>query len=1549
MRLVLLGERETGKSSAGNFILGRDGFFQAGVVTEECVRRQAEVAMRLVTVLDTPGWEAGITGGTTERVKREIATSVALCPPGPHALLLTLRVDTLVVSGHVREHLELLSEGLWRHTILLFTHGDQLREGVTIQQHIQDGGRDLQWLLEKCRGRYHVVGSPDAGGRDKGCSAEVTELLQKVEKMAAMNRCEAFSGLVHEIRDLSQQKNEKFNQRMKDVEDKMFRQEAELKKMREREMKRIRWVFEWKKKVKSRGKTGLQREEEEEEEDDDKDRRIGERKTDYRELEERIRWLTEDKEREIQDLSVERERIHVALRQGMKERDNATFSLELKHREIEELKERIEEQQLKLLNLECASFERENERKRREESIEAMKQEWRGKAQKLEVDIELQRKEKEEWMEKVLSLKTELEESSRMELRLRGEMEAKLLEKDQQQEEHRQKTQAMVDHATLHERQMEIKVAEMKSQHKKEAENKEMELQMLTLKHREEMDRGGSEMRKVQEEIKAQHQQELEKMEAMKKQHNREKMKIQQEKQREMEELKRTMTDETEKRVQAKIREMRDLEQGYLVQMEREAVKSKDENERILIQFRKETTEKILEKEKELELVKQGHREEIERRLKEAEERRAETQREMEKAMEELKKEYEDKIRRVEKDSQRELKETSQQFEQETEKQLQDRQRMEKHVLELEERVVECEKAKEEMIENHKTAIWVHLKERETCLDELKREHVNELRDQTKEYEREKERTVKRLQEEAERMLKETEMELEELKHSLRGTKEMLQQTEDEKRDMEERQRDERHLRQVLEEKDQRIETLIQQLKDVNETLQRKEEEAENHQKKEAEEMMQQLQEGKEREIESLKQQAECREEKWRDEQRIKDNEINMEKEVVDQKTREIIEVRRLLAERDGEAREAETERARYMEKLKEMDLHIQQSHAEQLEMLAKVREREAEIQRLRREDGEKEKELALLKLRIEQTRLELNDVNHKMEKEMTSMIQEYEAELERKNRVVESVAGEKDRVVEKYENGRRMMEDLQEENEKMRREAVHLRLKLKEAEEELRRWIQECQQQLESQEADLKEKGAQIKRLKEGEDAQRAEIDMMKEEKGQVEQKIQEAKDELQKKLSEKEPDFTAKDQQIKEKVSKREKEVGEREKAMVRIEEALIKRGSELDRKEEELVEKGAALEKAVRKLGKTWRGGGKHRLDEKRAEELQERELEQLPKLLDSSENEEEPRDQQGSSRDKEQSMQQAASRQRDRTEGRRNKGKSSSNWEKNLKEHEEELDFADADDLARHQLQGQAEGWAPDREENAKDEKEPSMGKALPTVRSDSHRPEAPKAMMAEVKGEGETKTPSKARVTRDSQFLSAGWACGSSDNRGAAHSSDLRVVVLGESWSPYTPDGVAILCGERSKQEGSTFRHWRGQVAGRRLSVVEPLGLRWRDGPGLNSATQKKSLLDSISQCRPHVVLLLLPSFLTCTQRLRRAAEEHVGWLGADAWQRALVLFTWGEVLGESMEQHILRNGDLMGLVEKCEGRCHMVTSYKNKSLVEGLLEKIEAMVVLNRC
>ncbi|KAL2092564.1 hypothetical protein ACEWY4_012362 [Coilia grayii] len=183
MRVVLLGNRNGGKSSSGNTILGRQEFGTSGR-TAECVKREGDIARRHITVVEAPGWWKSYTvDQTPEGDKREIVLSVSLCPPGPHALLLVIDVSYSLTQTHrraVQEHLELLGERVWSHTILLFTRGDWLGD-TSIEQHIESGGEALQWVVEKCGNRYHVLDNKKSDG------GQVTELLEKIEEMVAGN------------------------------------------------------------------------------------------------------------------------------------------------------------------------------------------------------------------------------------------------------------------------------------------------------------------------------------------------------------------------------------------------------------------------------------------------------------------------------------------------------------------------------------------------------------------------------------------------------------------------------------------------------------------------------------------------------------------------------------------------------------------------------------------------------------------------------------------------------------------------------------------------------------------------------------------------------------------------------------------------------------------------------------------------------------------------------------------------------------------------------------------------------------------------------------------------------------------------------------------------------------------------------------------------------------------------------------------------------------------------------------------------------------------
>ncbi|XP_066578439.1 GTPase IMAP family member 8-like [Amia ocellicauda] len=407
LRIVLLGWRGTGKSSSGNTILGREAF-QTGVA-EQSEKSQGDVAGRQVTVVDTPGWRwTDSVQESPECVKQEIVRSVSLCPPGPHALLLAIPVWRRSFTERERrsaqEHLELLSERVWRHTIVLFTGGDKLGD-TTIEQHIERH-KELQWLVEKCGNRYHVLNN-----RDRSDGTQVTELLDKIDEMLAglsvFHYRRGIEGLQEkgEKRERELSKNEKERQRAidhlkREFEERERKMQWEIKESEEGREK------EMEEKVK-------QKDEERKREMEDLKQRHKQREEEReREVQEKLKKMNEERENEIEEIKMgygEKER---EMEKKLKERD------EQRERKIAELTQRLGEREREMdqIRKECEVKEREREeelkekyrereREREEELKQRMEEEWSRREEELKEKMRKTLKEEE--------LEKETEESTR--------------------------------------------------------------------------------------------------------------------------------------------------------------------------------------------------------------------------------------------------------------------------------------------------------------------------------------------------------------------------------------------------------------------------------------------------------------------------------------------------------------------------------------------------------------------------------------------------------------------------------------------------------------------------------------------------------------------------------------------------------------------------------------------------------------------------------------------------------------------------------------------------------------------------------------------------------------------------------------------------------------------------------------------------------------------------------------------------------------------------------------------------------------------------------
>ncbi|XP_037105690.1 uncharacterized protein LOC119121832 isoform X1 [Syngnathus acus] len=184
-RLVIIGARGEGKSSAANTILRKERFESSRTQTLQAEARHEIVEGRNLVFVDTPGWKRSPSlNEIPERDKQQFKLYASKCQPGPHAFLLVVPTDASFSQKEkkaVLDYMKLLGNRVWSYTMVLFTFGDYLGK-KTIEQHIESEGAALTWLIGKCNDRYHVLNN-----KDKSNLSQVIQLLEKIDDMVREN------------------------------------------------------------------------------------------------------------------------------------------------------------------------------------------------------------------------------------------------------------------------------------------------------------------------------------------------------------------------------------------------------------------------------------------------------------------------------------------------------------------------------------------------------------------------------------------------------------------------------------------------------------------------------------------------------------------------------------------------------------------------------------------------------------------------------------------------------------------------------------------------------------------------------------------------------------------------------------------------------------------------------------------------------------------------------------------------------------------------------------------------------------------------------------------------------------------------------------------------------------------------------------------------------------------------------------------------------------------------------------------------------------------
>uniref|UniRef100_A0A671MU53 GTPase IMAP family member 8 n=1 Tax=Sinocyclocheilus anshuiensis TaxID=1608454 RepID=A0A671MU53_9TELE len=178
----------------GNIILGENKFredFSSESVTENCQEGLVEVHGKKIKLIDTPGLCDTRMGDSV--LKKKIENLFNYAGNGLHVILLVIKLGdrfTQEDQNTVKWIQENFGEEVSKYTMVLFTHGDLLKE--TIDDYVRKG-EQIKSLVDQCRGGYHVFSTNILKYPN-----QVTELLRKIEKLKEENQNKGYVKKIYE-------------------------------------------------------------------------------------------------------------------------------------------------------------------------------------------------------------------------------------------------------------------------------------------------------------------------------------------------------------------------------------------------------------------------------------------------------------------------------------------------------------------------------------------------------------------------------------------------------------------------------------------------------------------------------------------------------------------------------------------------------------------------------------------------------------------------------------------------------------------------------------------------------------------------------------------------------------------------------------------------------------------------------------------------------------------------------------------------------------------------------------------------------------------------------------------------------------------------------------------------------------------------------------------------------------------------------------------------------------------------------------------------------